>query len=73
VVAAYLDGVLRAEGEFQAVGFVQVEGVGVGDGDVDEPGFEVVGLDEGYAWWELVVHLSGCQFLVCLGCAAWIV
>lgn len=43
------DGIRGAEGELQAEGCVGVEGVGGGDGDVDEPGLEVVGADESEA------------------------
>ena len=53
----YFNGILRAETELQAVGFALVDGVGVHDLDVHEPGLEVVGLDERYAWREFLVHL----------------
>lgn len=53
----YFNGILRAEAEFQPVGFALVDGVGIHDLDVHEPGLEVVCLDERYAWRKLLVHL----------------
>jgi len=52
------DRVVVAEAEAEAVGLVEVEGVGVEDLDVHLPLFEVVGGDEGYTWWEGLLDLG---------------
>lgn len=51
-------GIITAEAETQTECLVQVDGVGVEDLDVHLPFFEVVGGDEGYAWWEGLVDLA---------------
>ncbi len=53
------DGVFVGEAEAQAVGLVEVDGVGVEDLDVESPFFEVGGGDEGYAGGQVRVDLWG--------------
>ena len=51
------DRIVGAEAEAEAVGLVFVEGVGVEDSDVHLPLFEVVGVDERYAWGKTLLYL----------------
>lgn len=46
------DWVVVVEAEAEAVDLVEIQGVVVQDLDIHLPFFEVVGGDEGYAWWE---------------------
>ena len=46
------DWVVVVEAEAKAVDLVEIQGVVVQDLDIHLPFFEVVGGDEGYAWWE---------------------
>ena len=48
---AYFDGILGTETELQSVGLALVDGVGVDDLDVHEPGLEVISLNKRNAWW----------------------
>jgi len=45
------DGILGTETELQSVGLALVDGVGVDDLDVHEPGLEVISLNKRNAWW----------------------
>ena len=51
------DWVLIAKGEFESVGLVLVERVGVEDFDVHLPFFEVFGLDDCDSGGKVVFHL----------------
>lgn len=45
----YLYRIVLAEHEFEAIHFAVVYWVGVHDADIHEPGFEIIGFDEGDA------------------------